>query len=886
MSVTSTTLAGVNVWRFSGAVTDAEIKTAWAALIVNQRYKPGRIIYIDNTCDLTGVRGTYYVDCEALGIILHSSRDKTKTVFNNWILTQTAGLSVGARNNFVRVTNGTTISTTTTDGIDMKGGGFIYAVQGNPGGADPRYLNEMIFGSLDGAIITSQAYTEQEVEPTSYGKIWKGLTLQKVLAFPILGNAGGTQRQVVYRSSLNTENATQRIVRPYYNNSVCYVSSTVRRAGVAATTNLIDTYGSTGTAVIMLLNNYTDETWFGASKTTLPAANWSAGNRVIGGVLKKIQVQPSTLIRTYDSRSTTASQKSTFSETTQDFLSGTDSTTADASTGKASIVCVGAIATGSSLTVARYAGQKFTLQKFGYRVQVETPDMTFGDDDLSAYAPITMTEQSGIVRTQAEITAATTVNDFQQLLEELHVLALAQVGAASYNAYGSGNLFTFEGGKLKTNFASVVVNATASSKISYNSTTNVLTVKSTTMTSTSDVTEWDNSVGTVTLQNGAKIEGVYTTSSGTSCILTLKNVSATGVAAVWHPTTSATELFQTNATGSATDYTLYYPPGSAGLVKNYARELYGQQRVSGSVTLAAGLNTITVVDVEDVGIAQPTLATVQAYTEITNPDQFYDRTAAFRLTEQGIKLGQMVTREGTSLNLGSFSHLINHNPSAVYSVLGNVITTKASAYEPGAKYNKEIATPPATITAHTNEIITISIEDANGNSQATVAGTTNSLVDVWKITNATPVADFATGTKIASDIGNGAFRWIGLDGFKLVFNNKDNGVYRYCSMSKGDYTVGWYLYDVPTGGLTQEQSTVLNAINVKNAEIFTDVNSITAGFVEATDSLHAIRAAVDAVPTNVLAAAATTPIAANIKYVNDVEVTGTGTDEDTWGPAA
>ncbi len=32
MSVTSTTLAGVNVWRFSGAVTDAEVKTAWASI--------------------------------------------------------------------------------------------------------------------------------------------------------------------------------------------------------------------------------------------------------------------------------------------------------------------------------------------------------------------------------------------------------------------------------------------------------------------------------------------------------------------------------------------------------------------------------------------------------------------------------------------------------------------------------------------------------------------------------------------------------------------------------------------------------------------------------------------------------------------------------------
>ena len=358
-------------------------------------------------------------------------------------------------------------------------------------------------------------------------------------------------------------------------------------------------------------------------------------------------------------------------------------------------------------------------------------------------------------------------------------------------------------------------------------------------------------VPTATLNGTGKITGLYGTSAGDSSTLRLQGVSATGVLGVWHPSTSATELFQTNNNGSTSAYEIYYPPGSVGLVKNYARELYGSQRVSGSITLAAGLNTISFVDIPDVGIAQPTLATVQAYSAIENPDKFYDSTAAFRLTEQGIKLGQMVTREGTALNIGNFSHVINRNTAAVLSVTGSVITTKSAAYEPGSKYVKEIATPPATITAHTNEIISISIEDANGNSQAVVAGTTNSLVDVWKITTATPVADFATGTKIASDIGNGAFRWIGLDGFKLVFNNKDNGVYRYCSMSKGDYTVGWYLYDVPTGGLTQEQSNVLNSLDTKNDAIFDEVNSLMTGFVESTDSLHAIRNAVDAVPANV-----------------------------------
>lgn len=355
--------------------------------------------------------------------------------------------------------------------------------------------------------------------------------------------------------------------------------------------------------------------------------------------------------------------------------------------------------------------------------------------------------------------------------------------------------------------------------------------------------------GSVTLTGSGMIAGLYETNAGPSVTVQLKNVSTTGVIAVWHPSTTATELFQANSTGSAADYTLYYPPGSVGLVKNYARELYGSQRVSGAINLAAGLNTVTFVDVQDVGITQTTLATVQAYTAIDTPSKFYDRTAAFRLTEQGIKLGQIAARSGTSIEHGSFSKVIRADAASVYSITGSTITIKAASYEADSKYTKEIATPPATITAYSNEIISISIEDANGNSQATVAGTTNSLVDVWKITNATAVADYATGTKIASNIGNGAYRWIAEDGFKLVFYNKDNGVYRYCSMSKGDYVVGWYLYDVPTGGLTQEQSTVLNAINTKNAEIFADVNSMTAGFVETTDSLHAIRQAVDSKPT-------------------------------------
>lgn len=326
MPVTSTTLAGVNVWQLSGNVTDAELKTAWAGIITNNRYLLNRTLYIDDTCSLNNVRGTYYVDSQNLGIILHTNRNKANTVFRNWFFTQTVGLAVGARANFVRFTNGTTITTSAVDGIDMQGGGMMYGVIGNPGGGDPRFLNEMQFGSLDGTLVTSAAWTEQEIEPCSIGTIWRGLNVQKAAGYPILQSTSGLQRQVVYRSNFNTENANLRLVRPYYNNSLCYVSSTVRRLGAAVTANLLDTFGSTGAAVIMLLNNWRDESWFGAARTNFAGANWNGGNRIIGGVMKKILVQPSTVIRTYDSRSTTTSQKSTFSETTSDFLTGVGTT--------------------------------------------------------------------------------------------------------------------------------------------------------------------------------------------------------------------------------------------------------------------------------------------------------------------------------------------------------------------------------------------------------------------------------------------------------------------------------------------------------------------------------------------------------------------------------
>lgn len=293
--------------------------------------------------------------------------------------------------------------------------------------------------------------------------------------------------------------------------------------------------------------------------------------------------------------------------------------------------------------------------------------------------------------------------------------------------------------------------------------------------------------GTVTLNGSAQITSVYTSSAGTSSILQFIGASNNGVVAIWNSSTLATELFQTNVSGSAANYTLYYPPSATGLVKNYARELFGYQRVAGSVTLVAGLNTVSFVDIPDVGITQTNQATVLAYTAIETASKFYDRTAAFRLSEQGIKLGQIAARSGTAIEIGSFSHVINQSAAVVYAVVGSTITTKSTAYAGDTKYSTEIATPPATITAATTEVITIAREDANGDSQITIQAAGVSTFEVWKITDATPPDDYATGTLVAT-VGIGTWRFLHADGYQFVIRDQTTNYRVVVQAEKGIYT--------------------------------------------------------------------------------------------------
>jgi hypothetical protein len=240
--------------------------------------------------------------------------------------------------------------------------------------------------------------------------------------------------------------------------------------------------------------------------------------------------------------------------------------------------------------------------------------------------------------------------------------------------------------------------------------------------------------------------------------------------------------------------------------------------------------------IEDVGITETTKATVAAYTEIETTSKFYDRTSLFRLTEQGIKSGQIAVRSGTSIEIGSYSILVKQDAAAVYSLTGSTITLKANGLEGDNKFSTLIAVPPATVEADTNEVLTVNIEDANGNSSLTINGGDGEF-ELWKVTEATATADYATGT-LLDTVGNEVYRFIGVSGFDIVGVDTNSNIRRRTSMAKGIYTQAFYVGDQIQ--LAQAPQVIENGVKLDLLQL--DIEAIKGtGFTKDTHSLTNIK---------------------------------------------
>ena len=339
---------------------------------------------------------------------------------------------------------------------------------------------------------------------------------------------------------------------------------------------------------------------------------------------------------------------------------------------------------------------------------------------------------------------------------------------SQYANRASTDTWTCLGGTLNTQNWNIVVN----SGVTLNASTNISTLKT---------------LGTFT--NNGTVTGVYQSSAGTSTVLEL-NTPSNGYSLCIFKADGTTKYFASNVVTGA--YYVYFAPSEAGTYYLGA-ENYGQKRTSDTLVLSGGNVWYNITDQEDVGITDTKLIAA-GYSTLSTTSQIYDATAIFRLTETGIKLGQLCTRDGLYLDFGTYNVKFKDDATSIVGIAGNTITYKALVINETSKYNALKAIPPATITSEDTEQINVLIEDANGDSKLTLLGGDNLGYELWKVTTATATDDYATGTLLDTlSTNTESFRFIGIVGFDIIGRDISSGVRRRSSMEKGTYTQAFYV---------------------------------------------------------------------------------------------
>jgi hypothetical protein len=402
----------------------------------------------------------------------------------------------------------------------------------------------------------------------------------------------------------------------------------------------------------------------------------------------------------------------------------------------------------------------------------------------------------------------------------------------------SNDTWTCTGGTLNTQNWNIVVN------------TGVI------ITSSTNITKLQT-LGTITLTGTAQIQGIYQDSTGTSTTLQISGFDA-GSSVYVEDNLFVQKFYSASASGTVT---VYIPPTGTGSWY-YAVEKYGIQRQSDFFTFSGGLKSIVVKAIPDTGITVTNQSTVAAYTVLENPDKVYDYVAYLRLSVPHISYGQITFKNGTSLDMIDASILVNQSFGSVaeFDYDNKILTIKSTSLSTGVTYDKIITTPPETIEANTTEVITVEIEDANGDSSINIQGGSGSF-SIFKFPIATTaypsagVDDRISPTNlVTATAGNGKYRFIAdpLYNYMVLDNSqgnksnipKENIDHTWNVLTKGAYTAGLFQgEDQISLAQVNEVYEILSKVDI----LLVDTNSIKGtGFTKDTHSLINIKQAVDA----------------------------------------
>jgi hypothetical protein len=300
----------------------------------------------------------------------------------------------------------------------------------------------------------------------------------------------------------------------------------------------------------------------------------------------------------------------------------------------------------------------------------------------------------------------------------------------------------------------------------------------------------------VTINGNGKITGLYETDLGTSTIFSFGRTEApipNGCSlAIWD--NNGNTLFFEADTDEDT-YSFYIPPMTQEIPYNFAVERYGFRRFAGAFPSNAGEELrAAILFNDDIGITELDLSVVQGYSIINNLENVYDLVASYRLTENGIKSGDIVVRDGLFLDFLGRDVVFDDQAQDIVDVNNGTLTLRGLVINSTAKYTSAKTEIPGTIEPTDDEQLNFIIEDANGDSQLTILGGDNEGYQLWKVPTTTATDDFETGDLLITLPNNlEPFRFIGITGFDIVGRDISSGVRRRSSMLKGVYTQAFYV---------------------------------------------------------------------------------------------
>lgn len=369
-------------------------------------------------------------------------------------------------------------------------------------------------------------------------------------------------------------------------------------------------------------------------------------------------------------------------------------------------------------------------------------------------------------------------------------------------------------------------------------------------------------IPTITTIGTGKIEAIYQDNTGTSTTLTISGFEDSS--AVYLEDNLGNQKFF-NASMNGT-FIFYIPPTASGSWY-YAVEKYGNQRQSDFFTFSGGTKSIVVKSLIDSKVIGSKAVTT-ALTIVDTPDQIYDVFALKRTTYPHISYGQIVWKEGAILYIDNSSMVFNSSATNVvdFNWTTKLITVKASEMKEGIVCTMIKANPPATIIPNTTEVITVTIEDANGDSDCNIQGGSGSF-SIFKFpiaTTAYPAGGVDQRVNPAylvnSNVGNGKFRFIAdpLYNYMVLDNTKGNkeniptenlDPNSWNILVKGSYVAGLYQ------GKSQIQLAQINEVYDIQSTVKVVKNMVAAvqgdSFNAASDSLVKIREFVDSIPADV-----------------------------------